>query len=48
MKKTIAIIASILIFSASLALAAGDKNQNRHDGSKGKGTTTQERVRSCK
>ena len=44
MKKTIAIIASILIFSASLAFAGGDQNQNQHDGEKGQGNVNQERV----
>ena len=45
MKKTLAILTVLFIFSSTFAFAAGGKNTNRHDGKKGQGSTHQERVR---
>ena len=44
MKKIVTILASICLLMSTLAFAGGDKNQNRHDGAKGKGSTHQKRV----
>jgi hypothetical protein len=44
MKKIISILAAVCILSSTLAFAGGDKNQNQHDGTKGKGAVNQERV----
>ena len=44
MKKVISILAAVFILSSTLAFAGGDQNQNQHDGDKGQGTVSQERV----
>ena len=44
MKKWIAALSVLLMLTAATAFAGGDQNQTRHDGSKGQGPTTQERV----
>ena len=44
MKKTAALTVVILLFASTLTFAGGDKNQHRHDGDKGKGSTKQERI----
>ena len=44
MKTLIAMITALFIFTSTLAFAGGDKNQYRHDGTKGNGSTHQKRV----
>jgi hypothetical protein len=44
MKKVLAILLALSIFSATGVLAGGDKNKHRHDGTKGKGAVHQIRV----
>lgn len=44
MKKIIAMTLAILFLVSTLALAGGDKNKNRHDGTKGKGSVVQVRT----
>lgn len=44
MKKMVGLMMAVMLICSTLAFAGGDKNQNRHDGSKGKGQTKQERV----
>ena len=44
MKKIVGFIMAVMLICSTVAFAGGDKNQNRHDGSKGKGQTNQERV----
>ena len=44
MKKMVGFIVAVMLICSTVAFAGGDKNQNRHDGSKGKGQTNQERV----
>ena len=44
MKTIITMVVAIFIFTSTLAFAGGDKNQCRHDGAKGKGSTHQKRV----
>ena len=44
MKKMVGFIVAVMLICSTIAFAGGDKNQNRHDGSKGKGQTNQERV----
>ena len=44
MKKTLAILTALFIFSSTFVFAGGDQNTNRHDGEKGQGSTSQERV----
>jgi hypothetical protein len=45
MKKALAILTVLFIFSSTFAFAGGDQNTNRHDGEKGNGSTIQERNR---
>ena len=44
MKKFAGFIMAVLLICSTVAYAGGDKNQNRHDGSKGKGQTNQGRI----
>ncbi len=44
MKKIAGFIMVFMFLCSSAALAGGDKNQKRHDGSKGQGKVTQTRV----
>jgi len=44
MKKMTGFITAVILICSTAAYAGGDKNQNRHDGSKGKGQTNQERI----
>jgi hypothetical protein len=45
MKKVLAVLSVLLMLAVTTtAFAGGDKNKNRHDGSKGQGPTKQERV----
>ncbi len=44
MKKMAGLIAAVMLIYSTVAYAGGGKNQNRHDGSKGKGQTSQERI----
>ena len=44
MKKLAGLIVAVALMGSTLAFAGGDQNQHRHDGSKGKGQTNQERV----
>ena len=42
-QKAVTVLA-LIVLVASVAHAGGDQNRHRHDGSKGKGGTHQERV----
>lgn len=44
MKKIAAWTALLCLVVSTLAFAGGDQNQNRHDGSKGKGKVNQHRI----
>ena len=44
MKKMTVFITAVILICSTVAYAGGDKNQNRHDGSKGEGQTNQERI----
>jgi hypothetical protein len=44
MKRVFAILAVLFILGSTIVFAGGDQNQNRHDGTKGKGNVNQERV----
>ena len=44
MKKVVGFIVAVMLFCSTIAFAGGDQNKNRHDGSKGKGSTNQERI----
>lgn len=48
MKKALAILTVLFIFSSTFAFAGGDQNTNRHDGEEGQGSTAQERNRLSK
>ena len=45
MKKALAILTILFIFSSTFAFAGGDQNTNRHDGEKVQGSIIQERNR---
>jgi hypothetical protein len=44
MKKVMVLFTAIFLFTTAFAFAGGDQNQNRHDGTKGQGTTQQKRI----
>lgn len=44
MKKLLVCITAVMLMYSTVSFAGGDQNQNRHDGSKGKGQTNQERI----
>lgn len=44
MKKMIGFVMAVMLICSTVAFAGGDQNKHRHDGSKGKGSTNQERI----
>ena len=44
MKRMVGFIVAVMLICSTVAFAGGDQNQKRHDGSKGKGQTNQERI----
>jgi hypothetical protein len=44
MKKMVGFIMAVMLICSTVAFAGGDQNKHRHDGSKGKGQTNQERI----
>ena len=45
MKKTLAILTALFIFSSTFAFAGGGQNTNQHDGDNGQGEINQKRER---